>query len=333
VYKRLANIKYGKIDEFTEGVGVSLAPLKQTATMLMETASKRKGIGSTSAKDALLKKILELDDIVTFKEAQAIRSGLMDEIATMSATADIGKGMAKRFTQIIDSAMESRAKMISPEAYKAWRDANQFYRGYKELFGNNFMRNLDKIADNAPEKVVASVFQNGSVTQIRNVKNIIKPATFQKLKASFTEQLFKSAEKEEGVVAGSTLQSKLRKMGDPALKEIYTPEELASIHNFAKAGQALQKRAGGGGGMLIQLMQAGAIGSIGVGLTTGNTGATASGATILIGPKVLAKMLLNPTAAKWLTAGFSIPAGSKAAMTVGSKIAATAAKIKLEEED
>ena len=169
VWKRLAGIKYSKVDQLAGGASVSLVSLKKEAQSVMDTASKRKGIGSTTAKDSLLKKVLELDDVVTFKEAQAIRAGLMDEISTMSATADVGKGLARKFVNLTDRSMEESAKKISPDAYKAWREANGFYRIYKETFGNDFMRSLDKIAQTSPEKVVGKIFQNGSVTQIRNV--------------------------------------------------------------------------------------------------------------------------------------------------------------------
>lgn len=330
VWKRLAGMKYSKVDQLAGGASVSLVSLKKEAQAVMETASKRKGIGSTTAKDSLLKKVLELDDMVTFKEAQAIRAGLMDEISTMSATADVGKGLARKFVNLTDRSMEESAKKISPDAYKAWREANGFYRTYKETFGNDFMRSLDKIAQTSPEKVVGKIFQNGSVTQIRNVKNLVSTKTFDTLKASYLQKVMEDSMKEEGVVIGKTLQGKLKTMGNPALKEIFTPYELGRINNVANIGTQLQKRAGGGGGMLVQLMQASGLIGVATGAATGNPELAQSGAAVLFGPYVLSKMLTNPATAKWLAQGFTTPAGSKQAAILGAKITAAAAKYQSE---
>lgn len=332
VWKRLAGMKYNKVDQLAGGASVSLAPLKREAQVIMETAAKRKGIGSTTAKDSLLKKVLELDDTVTFKEAQAIRAGLMDEISTMSASSDVGKGIARKFVNITDKSMETSARSLSPDAYKAWREANSFYRTYKETFGNDFMRSLDKIAQNSPEKVVGKIFQNGSVTQIRNVKNIVSSKTFDTLKASYLKRIMEDSMKEEGVVVGKTLQGKLKTMGNPALKEIFTPYELGRINNVVNIGTQLQKRAGGGGGMLVQLMQASGLIGVATGAATGNAELAQSGAAVLFGPYVLSKMLTNPTTAKWLAQGFSTPAKSKQAAILGAKITAAAAKYQTEKQ-
>jgi hypothetical protein len=368
VYRRLARIKYGRVDRimkeeigkitptapkqnteiFTDSshIGnkifrpeeipygkVDLRPLKREAVNLTKTAEKRKGIGSTTAKDSLLEKVLKLDDSVTFNEAQAIRSGLMDEIATMSSSADIGRGMARNFSKMVDSAMEESAKNLSPDAYKAWREANTFYRGYKQKFNNDFMASLVKVAEKAPEKVIDKIFQNGAVTQIRNVKDLVPAKTFETLKASYVQKIMQESINGGDFVVGKTLKHKLKAMGQPALKEIFSQQELQRIYNVAKIGETVQRPTGGGGGMLVQLMQgSGAVGLV-TGLTTGRNDVAASSGIVLIAPNVLARMVLSPAGSRYLMQGFRIPARSKEAATISSKILSSVARYNMEEAE
>lgn len=333
VYRRLARIKYGKVDRMAGQAQVDLRGLKTEAQKLVETAEKRKGIGSTTAKDSLLEKVLKLDDSVTFNEAQAIRSGLMDEIATMSSSADIGRGMARNFSKMVDSAMEESAKNLSPDAYKAWREANTFYRGYKQKFNNDFMSALVKVADKTPEKVVDKIFQNGAVTQIRNVRDLVPTKTFETLKASYIQKIMQESLNGGDFVVGKTLKHKLKAMGQPALKEIFTPQELQRIYNVAKIGETVQKPTGGGGGMLVQLMQgSGAVGVV-TGLSTGRSDVAASGGIVLLAPNVLSRMILSPAGSRYLMQGFRIPARSKEAATISSKILSSVARYSMEEAE
>lgn len=330
VYKRLASIKYRNVDKLVGGQPVSLASVKNEAASMVADAAKRKGIGSTDAGDTLLKKIAELDDAVTFGDAQAIRHGLMAELNKMSATSDVAKGMAKKFIGMVDSAMENSARQLSPDAAKAWREANAFYRNYKELFSNDFMRSLDRIAQNNPQKVVSSVFKNGAAPQIRQVRSLVSPKTFRELKAGYVRQLFESSTDSEGTIVGKNILKKLSEMGEPALKEIFSADELSTLRTFARVGQTLQKPAKGGGGMLIQLWQGGALAMMVGGSYLDKPGAVAGGGAVLFGPYVLSKLMTNPTTARYLIQGMKLPQNTQSAMAIAAKLTAAASKYQME---
>lgn len=330
VYKRLASIKYGNVDKLVGGQPVSLTAIKNEAMAMVDEAAKRKGIGSTDAGDALLKKIAELDDAVTFSDAQAIRHGLMAELNKMSATSDVAKGMAKKFIGLVDSAMDNSAKKLSPDAADAWREANKFYRNYKELFSNDFMRSLDRVAQNNPQKVVSSVFKNGAAPQIRQVRSLVSPKTFRELKAGYVRQLLAETTDAEGTIIGKNILKKMNEMGEPALKEIFSTEELSTLRTFARVGQTLQKPADGGGGMLIQLWQGGALAMMVGGSYLDKPGAVAGGGAVLFGPYVLSKLMTNPTTARYLIQGMRMPSHSKDAATITAKLIAAASKHQFE---
>lgn len=329
VYKRLSSIKYGKVDALVGKESVSLLPIKQEAERMVELAATRKGIGSTDAGDALLKKIAELDDVVTFGNAQSIRHGLMAELNKMSSTADVAKGMTKKFINLVDTSMETSAKNLSPDAYKAWREANQFYRGYKEVFSNDFMRSLDKVATKNPEKVVEAIFKKGAAPQIRQVKGLVSPKTFGELKAGYVRKLMKDTQGVDGVIVGKTFLQKMNDMGTPALREIFSPGEISNLRTFARVGESLQKKASDSS-LLIQLWQGSSLAMIAGGQAFESPRATTGGVAMLLGPWVLAKMLTNPTTANWLIQGMKTPRGTKEAAILASKLTAAAAKLQVE---
>lgn len=325
VFKKAADVLYNKVDEVAEGATVSLVPLKEFANKVLLTAEKRKGIGATQAGDALLTKITKLNDIVTFKEAQAIRSGLGSELASMSATKDQAMGLAKKFFSLTDSALETGAKGLSGDALTTWKAADRFYKAGKEQFSNKFIRRLTEIAKDRPEFVVQTIFRDKAITQIRRVKKVVDSDTWKTLKHSYLEGLINTS-KTDGEVVGKSFLGKLKTMGEPSLKEVFSPEELVRIKQIGKIGELIQKQTGGSGKMLIQLTQAPAVVGLG-GMLFGQPAITAGAAGFILTPYAIARMIIHPTWSKWLAEGARLPANSPQAAALAVKILGTATKI------
>jgi len=326
VFKKAAETLYKKVDDATEGAVVSLAPLKEFANRALALAKQRKGIGATQSGDTLLKKVLELDDLVTFKEAQAIRSGLGDELSTMTVTKDKAMGLAKKFFGLTNEAMETGAKELSGDALETWKYADKFYKAGKERFSNKFIRRLTEISKERPEFVVNSIFRDKAVTQIRRVKKVVDNKTWITLKHSYLEGLMDLSKSAEGELVGKSLLGRLRKMGEPSLKQIFKPEELSRIRNIGIMGDLIQKSTGGSGKMLIQLTQAPAIVGLG-GMFFGQPAITAGATGFIITPYALARMIIHPTWSKWLAEGIRLPKGTPHAATLAARIIGTATKI------
>jgi hypothetical protein len=325
-FKKAANVLYSKVDEATQEAMVSLKHLKDFANKTLKIAEQRKGIGSTQAGDTLLKKILSLEDTVTFKEAQAIRSGIGDELSTLSTTKDKAVGLAKQFFKKTDEAMQVGAGGLSGEALETWKRADTFYRAGKERFSNKFIRRLTELSKERPEFVVQNIFRDKAVTQIKRVKNVVDNKTWETLKHSYLEGLMDAAKSSDGELVGKTLLGKLKKMGEPALREIFTPEEIGRIRGIGKMGELIQKTTGGSGKMLIQLTQAPAVVGLG-GMFFGQPAITAGATGFIITPYALARMIIHPTWSKWLAEGIRLPSKSPEAAALATKIIGTATKI------
>ncbi len=328
-FRTTAKAAYARVDKLSKGTRVSLVSLKEFAKKSARKAKIRKGIGSTQAGDTLLGKVLQLDDFVSFKQAQSLRSALLDERSAMAVTRDKAIGLSKQFIRLTDNAMEAGANNFSDvsEAVNAWRIANKFYREGQEKFNKKIIKSLSKTLAENPEVAVRKIFRPQASRQIKVVKDLVDKGTWRQLKTANLEHIIREAADADGVVLGKTFLSKLNKLGDDTVKMIYNQQELASIRSIGKMGEILQKPTGGSGGMVIQLMQAGAAMNL---LTGGFPQLTRESAAVLIAPPVLSRMIANPTFSKWLGAGFKMPRSSPAAAALMTRI--LKAKIKIEKE-
>jgi len=327
VFKATAKAAYSKVDKLAKGVKVPLTELKSFAQKAMKDAATRKGIGSTASGDALLKKVLQLDDSMTFRQAQALRSALLDERSAMAITKDKALGIASQFIKHTDQAIEKGSKEFSPEALNAWRIANKFYRKGQEGFNKKIVRLLTKSLAENPEVAVRKIFRPGASKQIKVVKQAIDPLTWNTLKTSYLETLIKESSNSDGMVLGKSFLSRLNKMGDDTLKTIFNGQEIASIRSIGKLGEILQKPTGGSGGMVIQLMQAGAAMQLLSGQLPNLVGEST---TVLLGPSVVSRMIANPKWSKLLSTGMKMPRGSPEAAAVMARL--LRAKLQIEKE-
>lgn len=328
-FKATAKAAYAKVDRLAKGTKVSLVSLKEFARKTMKIATTRKGIGSTQAGDTLLKKVLQLDDMISFKQAQSLRSALLDERSAMAVTRDKALGLAKQFTKLTDEAMDAGGKTLgkTDDAIAAWRVANKFYRQGQGQFNKKIIRSLTKSLAENPEVAVRKIFRPQASRQIKVVKDLVDKNTWRQLKTAHLEQLIRDASNADGVVLGKSFLNKLNRMGEDTLKTIYNGQELASIRSVGKLGEILQKPTGGSGGMVIQLMQAGAAMNL---LTGGLPELTKESYTILFGPPVLSRMLANPTFAKYLSTGFRVPRSSPVAATLVMRLLRAKTQIEYE---
>ena len=197
------------------------------------------------------------------------------------------------------------------EALDAWRTANEFFKTGQAKWNNTFLRRLIKMADETgigPEAIAPAVFRPGQVSKVRNVKTALGPSSreWEAMKSFFIQHLFQKSTDPEGVIRGTrminNMVGKPGSFGLPLMNELFTKEQITALQTFGRALAASQaKQAEGLGRVAIQLTQVGALGA----LMTGNFEAPA--ATILIGPAVLSKLLLNPRSARWLTQGVQMP--------------------------
>lgn len=320
---------YSEVDSTIGGESVDLSNVKRLAEGYSKKAEQMAGIGSSESGDTLLSRVTALPDNMTFADAADLRSRLLKEEYALEGR-DKAKGLASRMVQLVDTAMDKAATRLSPDARDAWRGANEFYKTGKETFDSAFISKLAKRAEAQPELVGKAIFQNGKVSQINGVKAVLKdsPETWQSMKASYLSDIISGARSaDSGALSGKKLSTLLKNSGEESLRAIFTPKELHILRQFEKAAVATQKKEpGGGGSMLIQLLQAGPVaGLVAGGAYFQSPGAVASGIGLLFMPRVFAHMLVSPKYQKLFIQGMS--SSKPVASTAISKLAASAVDV------
>jgi hypothetical protein len=166
-----------------------------------------------------------------------------------------------------------------------------------------------KLVKKNPEDIGAALYQAGNVTEINKAKVALRRAaaldpsisykdSVDKVKEGFVESLLTSRSKltKEGETQGVSL---LKDFEDAKMKHtinaILTPEYAAKLKTFAQASQMAQSRPASVMPILTSMVQAGAIMSVGgYALGKGDPESIGLAAPILIGPRVMAKLLIKP---------------------------------------
>ncbi len=330
------------VDETVDTVTV---PTKGIKDFAKSVAVRSKDLGSIEAKNAgddLISAIMDMPDQLGFDAARELRSRLIsrvDEfsIANKKAPA-IGK--AKRMISMIDEGISNSLKKydsVNPDsesAHEAWRLANRFYKEGQERLNNTMIRRIVKFADDTgtgAEMIAPAMFKPGQVSRVKAVKKAVDGPTWKKLQGFFMENFLQKSTDVNGEIIGkrvvNNISGKPGSYGEEMMREVLTPEQLNSLKQFGRAVQLTQERQSEGAGrMLIQLTQAGAIGTIAMGK------AKPLSTVIIIGPAVLSKMMINPTMNKMLIEGMKMPVGSREAAAMLTRITASYTKTQMEED-
>jgi len=315
----------------------STQSLKNFVSPMQKRAMKLEGIEAKNAGDDLLDAVMNLPNNLSFKEATELRSRLIsriDEFSVINKKAPaIGK--AKKLVGLLDKSIVKSLKEIPSKTptgpLEAWRIANRFYKDGQKKFNNTLLRRLVKLADDTgtgAEMIAPAIFKPRHITSVRKVKAALKDdlETWHKMQGFFMQHFLQKSSNKNKEIVGTLLVNNMSgkpgSFGMPMLQEVFTEPQIKALRTFGQTVKLTQERqAQGAGRVLIQLTQAGALGTI----LTGNLALPA--ATIIIAPAILSKMMLNPTMAKLLTAGLTLPAKAPQAAGIMSRLAAAAWRV------
>lgn len=351
-----------EVEEVIPGFRIPTSSLRDFSSKVRVHSTELGGIEAKNAGDDLMDAINGLPEELSFQEAKELRSRLIsriDEFSVINKKAPaIGK--AKKLVSLLDKQMADSLRGLkapglppikaavkvdwigsteelvdAPQQtpYEAWRIANRFYREGQEKYNNTLLRRLVKLADDTgtgAENIAPAIFKPGQVSKVRKVKRALGEGSdeWRNLKGFFIQHLLSKSTDVNGNLVGkrilNNMSGKPNSFGMPVLTEVFTGPQIRALEDFGRVLQATQARQGEGAGrMLIQLAQGTAVGRI---LLAGSI--EPATATVILGPPLLSKMMLNPKTAKLLTEGISTPAGSEAAAGLLSRIVAASERVK-----
>jgi hypothetical protein len=331
-----------KVKEEVGGALTNIGRMKKLAIEIQEQRLKEGG--PRIPVDDIVDNILSRPNKVNFKTAQNIRSDFLELARNAPSKKDRIVGIANNAVSIIDRQMEKAAKELSPEALKAWRTANNFYKNGKKIFTSRSVAAITKklTTDETPDKVVDMVFRAKSPKHIKTIMGMSDDLTKKRLRYAFLDDMLtKSSGQVPGDVSdlrtliGGRFIDSFEKFGEDALKEIFSPQELKRIRNVARIAKITQGKSGGAGGFLIQLIQAGPLAGVAGGMVTGKPSVIRKsiGAAAQISGFTwsMSHLMASPRGSKILTDIMTVPPGTAQFNALAIRLAREMAKIKREE--
>ena len=302
--------------------GVNIGKIKALAHNMLKQAEK--GLPSGKSR-TLLKSITEKADNLPWEEAQILRSDLL---GVTRQTTDLlgGKpvGIAKKIAGELDGAMQDASKKLSPDALKAWRRANSFYKAGKDRFNNTLLKT---VVNQSPDAVVDVVLRQKTPSSINKIMKLVKTNDArQAIRNEFLEQIMlDSSDTVTKELSGAKILNRLKNFDKNRgnLHALFRGnKDLPEFKRAARVLATLQKKQPTRIGALgVQIAQTGAV----IGLATAaplalagegdiGTAAGAGSLTILIAPGLLARALTNKSIVNALLRG------AKGARAAGSGI-------------
>jgi len=159
---------FKKVDEAYDTATVGMESVKDLADKML---SEARGLKSPEAKK-LLNEIIEQADSMSFSDAQALRSDLVNigRLSEREVVAGKTQAIGKRLAGAVDKAMEKTAGDLGPEATALWREANAFWKNYRSSFNDTVVK---RVMHGNTDGVFNYIMKSGKPDAIAKIKSLI----------------------------------------------------------------------------------------------------------------------------------------------------------------
>jgi len=215
----------------------------------------------------------------------------------------------------ITELMNDAARRAGPGVASDLKRALLFSSEGKKRFGSNLIRKLI-VEKTPPEKVLRVIFGApgdetlSPLTAVRNVKEVLTGTAgknageivndtfaWDQIRFGWLTSKLKTAADVDEVIGGTSFQKILSNFGEPALKEMFSPKEIAGINDIVLHSRLLGKKSRKIASLIVKSAQ---VGTVGAGAATGKESIAL---LALGGPAVLGQFLTSPAGRKLLTTG------------------------------
>jgi hypothetical protein len=264
--------------------------------LLKDIAQKKSIYDNIDASDALSSKLKE------FIRDEANKVG---KVGAGQRTTPLGRKYAQ-LLHSLEKDHDAYYSDVNPGAKGLYDLAKASAKNEKHLYAN---KNILKLVNQNPEKIVDSVIKNNNVTVIKGLKAAIGENNFKPVKQKFIQDLVESSSTAEGGAMPKFLPSamvnKLGKYEPETLNAILSKEEQKEIGEIAKLASALEtaERVAGNPSGTAQIGSAMAF----LPQILVNPGIPLVGIGV---PTLIAKMMTTSTGRKIMIDGLKAPPGS-----------------------
>jgi len=335
---------------------VNIKPMQMNLTKILKELPGTRTYKSTVD---LIKDYATGPSKITFGKANQLRSDILALGRDLTAKDNakfkyVQSQIAKEITDAIEKTSVGKIGAVKDSL----KIANTFYREGLETFndkilGNILQKNPDDIFNaivsrsDKPFTVSKTLESLTKLTKMKDAtgKVLLSEAESAQLKQSLQGHLLKemmdksrgSVGQYENVLDATKIGNFMQKMAgtfDPKTG-LFTAKQLDELNKLktamAFAQGRISKEGGLPGGVFIQLSQAGAAGGI---LTLNDPATQATlAAPILLGPKAIGQMLINPKFNKFLIEGITAPSAPKARVAFGQLVGRLGAAGLIDEQE
>jgi len=318
--------KYADIDKLVGNRPIiPMAAIKQQAQNILDVmpqTSKGKVVGG---KDVLLHDIIKMEDSITVAQAQRLRTMFREAADDPTLVPDVSKHDARLLKDAVNKAFDDAKAITSddPNVSKAitmLRGADASYAMGIRKFDNAVVtaisRNASKAGAVDADMVVDYLIKPDRVVRLRNIKNVVPAAEWEKVKAAHAKELVSNitqstADPLKTLFNGHAFRDVLDKYGRQTLEEVHGKEWTDAAYKYANALMLSQKR----------------------GTTSGIVAAKIAlhpwvNLPHLVWLRGMAKVLMeNPLGLKYLTEGIKLGPSTKAGAAALSRFGAQVATL------
>lgn len=298
---------YGELDNIavSTGASVNISPVKTLASSILDQQKRIGNVGLTDQGGEILNKLAAGNTSLSFADAHVLRSSLLSRARGLDS-GDLAKKNINDFVDVLNKQMESGAKTAGGDLWDKYRNVSNFYKSSINRLNDDYIKDLIK---QKPESIGDALYTAGNVTGVTKArialrraaaldKSIDYKATMDTIKEGFVESLLTSRNKltKEGETQGVALLKDFEeKKMKHTIDAMLTPEFSSKLKTFAEASMLAQSRPESVLPILTSMVQASAV--VGLGgyvIGKGDPDALGLAAPIILGPRVMAKLLIKP---------------------------------------
>lgn len=295
---------YGELDNLATATGASvdITPIQKAAATIVEQQKRISNVGLTDQGGEILNKLVQGNKTLSFADAHALRSSLLARSRGLES-GDLAKRNIDTFVDILNNQMEQGAKTAGGDLWDKYQNVSKFYKESINKLNDDY---ITTIAKKRPEEIGEALYQAGNVTGVKKAQIALRRAAaldksinykevMDNVKEGFVEKLLNKLNT-SGETQGTAL---LRDFEDRKMRQsinaLLSPETAEKLKTFAQASKMAQSRPEGVAPILTSMVQASAV--VGLGgyvLGGGDPEALGLAAPVILGPRVMAKLLIKP---------------------------------------
>ena len=292
-------------------LNINTALFKAQARIVSEQEALVSKKAQFSDLKALADDILKLPENMSFAQARAWQKRLGAKTAKLK---NLPEGEMKLLFKGVSDSIDTLSTK-NPAALTALNKAKEAFKK-KAILENETI--LGDLLDKNPDDVISSLFKQGKSSNMIEFRQVVPPRDWPIFERAAADKLL--------LASGKSLENlgqMMNRTSRETLEATFRPETIQALTDIAEASQRIglervERMARGRAGFnLINMTQGGLMVNLALGAVPGSVAVQTA---IVLTPPVLAKILTSETGAKLLSIGLKMPAGSREAVTLGSRL-------------